>query len=112
MRRGAFVQNQAGETPLHLAARRSLVSIVQHLIKLGASVTLLDKNGTTHYYYYYYYSLLTYLPTYIGARSNDRRRYWPTMNLGFHRDDEIDLVLIQNHSICFVSVKMNTSERV
>ena len=49
MRRGAFVQNNAGETPLHLAARTSLVSIVQHLIKLGASLTLLDKNGTVNY---------------------------------------------------------------
>ncbi|XP_075247053.1 uncharacterized protein LOC142340364 [Convolutriloba macropyga] len=40
-----FIQNNVGETALHLAARRSLVTVVQRLIKLGASLLVLDKSG-------------------------------------------------------------------
>ena len=40
-----FSQNNAGETALHLAARRSLGTVVQRMIKLGASLLVLDKNG-------------------------------------------------------------------
>ena len=40
-----FSQNSAGETALHLAARRSLVTIVQRLVKMGASLLVHDKSG-------------------------------------------------------------------